>query len=498
MVAVQVSEAGIGAGDVVGTSLAGALLARVVPLLLAGLGLVAVAWRPGRRWPLLLVGGLASLALLADVAYSHAAAGSGGSVDVLVQALHVLAVAMWLGGLAGLLVTVRGAPSDATAFAARRYSWIATIGIATVALTGLLRAVAEVGSLAALVDTDYGRLVLLKTALLAVLAMLGLVNHFRHVPAAGQELRSLRRLGWVELLVGATIVLLSATLVNLVPPVEVVPTNPAASVPSASPGESGAPGSTGGPIVAQGQDFGTSVRVTLEASPGAAGFNAFTATVVDPDSGVPEPADKVTLRFAIPGRPGISGSRLDLLPTGPGTFAATGANLSLDGTWNVTALVVQGLASVEVPLQLTPAPAAQPVDVSAQAGLPTIYTVHLPGGLTMQSYLDPGTAGPNEVHATFFDAAGTELPVKQAGMVIAPLGGPQQVLTERMLEPGHFVADVALTAGPYGLIVTGTAPDGTLLSAGLAVTMAPAASSSPAAPDVSSGTQPSFRPVRSP
>ena len=147
----------------------------------------------------------------------------------------------------------------------------------------------------------------------------------------------------------------------------------------------------------------------------------------------------------------------------------------------MTALVVQGLASAEVPLQLTPVPAAQPVDISAQAGLPTIYTVHLSGGLSMQSYLDPGTAGPNEVHATFFDAAGTELPVKQASMVIAPQGGPQQVLTERMLEPGHFVADVPLATGPYSLIVTGTAPASTLLSAGLPVLVAPASASAPPA-----------------
>ncbi len=104
---------------------------------------------------------------------------------------------------------------------ARRFSRVATIGIGTVAVTGILRAAQEVlGSIDALLTTDFGRVVTAKTSLFAVLAALGAVNHFRNVPAAGRRLGGLRRVGSAEPLIGATVILLSASLVNLVPPAE--------------------------------------------------------------------------------------------------------------------------------------------------------------------------------------------------------------------------------------------------------------------------------------
>ena len=152
-------------------------------------------------------------------------------------------------------------------------------------------------------------------------------------------------------------------------------------------------------------------------------------------------------------------------------FSATGSNLSLDGTWRITATVANGSASVQVPLELTTRPAgiaaASPspsVDVNAVPGLPTIYTVHLSAGRSVQLYLDPGHAGPNEVHATFFDASGNELPVPSATMEMGPAGGSLEPLLPRTLEPGHFVADTSLAAGMYSLAVSGPAPGGDQLA----------------------------------
>ena len=159
-----------------------------MPLLVAGIGVVLVARRRPGRTALAIVALGAAGALLADVLLSHAAAGSNAAVDVAVQALHVIAVGLWLGGLAGLLLTIGRTADERTARAARRFSWLATIGIATVAVTGLLRAIAEVGTVDALLTSDFGHLVIAKTALLAMLAVLGAVNHFRNVPAAGRTL----------------------------------------------------------------------------------------------------------------------------------------------------------------------------------------------------------------------------------------------------------------------------------------------------------------------
>ncbi len=461
VIVVQLADAEVGLGQALDTSFGPAIVIRSAPLVVAGAG-ISLTWlrRQGSRAGLVLVALGASGAMVADVLLSHAAAGNNPVLDIPVQVIHVVAVGLWLGGLLGLLVNLRRGPDETTARLASRFSRLATVGIAVVALSGLLRAIAEVGTLDHLVSTDFGKLVIAKSALLGVLALFGAINHFRHVPAAGRALAGLRRLGSAELLVGGTVLLLSASLVNLAPPTET--------------GGSSTPLPAVSPLVVAGSDFGTSLKLRLQVSPGTAGFNTFTATVDDFDSGAPLAAvSGVSLRVVFPGRADVGSSRLDLPGTGPGTFSASGSNLSLVGAWQVTTLVVNGSASVEVPLELITRTATPTIDVNAVAGLPTIYTVHLSAARTMQVYLDPGRAGPNEVHATFFDAAGTELPVASVAMVLGPTAGAGTILKPRQLEPGHFVADSTLAAGTYTLSVAGPAPNGDQLTTQLDVTVTP-------------------------
>ena len=462
VVGFQLGDAGVDLGRVFQTSFGGALAARTLPLLVGGLAILPVWLRRGSlRLALIVVALGAAGGMIADVAYSHAAAGGDPFLDVPVQVLHVVAVGFWLGGLLGLLVNLRGEPDETSARLAKRFSWLATAGIATVAITGLLRAISEVGSIDNLLASDFGHLVIAKTALLGVLALLGAVNHFRHVPAAGRALRGLRRIGSAELLVGGTVLILSASLVNLAPPTETT-------------GAGSAPAAVVDPVILAGSDFGTSLKLELEVSPGGAGFNTFKATVTDFDTAAPlAAASEVTLRFSFPGRSDVGSSRLDLPAIAPGVFSATGSNLSLVGAWQVTALVVNGTASVEVPFELITRTAPATIDVNAVAGLPTIYTVHLSAGRSIQVYLDPGTAGANEVHATFFDAAGNELPVQTVVMVLGPKGGPATALDPRQLEPGHFVADTTLPAGTYTLSVAGPAPNGDQLTTQLDLPVTP-------------------------
>jgi len=466
VIAVQLSDAGVDIGHAFDTSFGIGIVTRIGPLVLAGTA-VGLIWlgRLGGRAGLIAVGLGAAGAMLADVGLSHAAAGGNPAVDILVQVIHVVAVGLWLGGLLGLLVNLRGAPGETTARLARQFSRLATVGIGTVAVTGLLRAIAEVGTIERLVSTDFGHLVIAKTALLGLLALLGAINHFRHVPAAGRTLLGLRRIGSAELLVGASVLLLSASLVNLAPPSETAGSG-TTSAPSAAPAVQ--------PLVVAGSDFGTSLKLRLEVSPGMAGFNTFKATVTDFDTGAPlAAATGVSLRFLFPGRSDVGSSRLDLPSTAPGIFSATGSNLSLVGAWQVTALVVNGSASVEVPFELITRTAKSTVDVNAVAGLPTIYTVHLSAGRSVQVYLDPGKAGADEVHATFFDAAGTELPVTSIAMVLGPSDGAGSILKPRQLEPGHFVADATLVSGTYSLSLAGPAPNGDQLTTQLDVSVIP-------------------------
>ena len=84
-----------------------------------------------------------------------------------------MAVGLWLGGLVVLLLQVRGVETISKAQIARRFANLAGLGLAAVVVTGTLRAIVDIGSLDALFSTDFGRLVLLKVALLVPIAGLG-------------------------------------------------------------------------------------------------------------------------------------------------------------------------------------------------------------------------------------------------------------------------------------------------------------------------------------
>src|SRR5439155_12753985 len=299
----------------------------------------------------------------------------------------------------------------------------------------------------ALVGTDFGRLVILKSVGLFGLAGLGAFNRFINVPAAVSSLPGLRRVGSLEITVGPLVFVLTAALVNAVPPVAAGPQAPA--VP---------------PITTTGVDFGTTVRVKLAVSPGTPGFNDFTATVADYDTGAAPPAGAtVSLRFTLASRTGVGSSRLDLPATGRGTFEASGGNLALDGIWQVTGVVGGSAAAVEVPFVLATRVPAEAV-TSDPSIKPVIYTVSLSGGNTVQVYLDPGNVGPDDLHVTFFDPAGKELAVPSVTMAVSRPDGPGQLLSPRELEPGHFVASLSVpSSGTLSVDALGPAPDGTVL-----------------------------------
>jgi len=449
----QLAGAGLGLGDLVGTSLGTSLLRRGIPLLVGGIVLTVLLRRGAPTRPgLVTLGFVAATAMLADTVESHAAASGAVAFNIAVQWVHVVAAGTWLGGLVALLFGLRGSPGPETATAARRFATSATFGIAVVAATGVIRGLSEIGPWGNLISTAYGWLLLGKSGLLIVLAGLGAVNHFRNVPAAGQTLRTLRRFGSSELVLASAVLLLTASLVNLAPPGQIA----AATAPPPS-------------ISASGADFGTTLRLRLTADPGTAGLNTFRALLTDYDTSAPLDGRTVTLGFSLPARPDIGASHLTLKAVGNGVYQATGGNLSIDGTWRVTVQVSGSGSSTEVSLQLTTRRIPPRIDVNAQAGLPTIYTVHLSGGDTVQVYADPGKAGANELHITFFDPTGNELPVPRASLSIGLRDATPAQPTLRLLEPGHFVADATLQAGTYTVSISGTPPTGAPLTTQLEV-----------------------------
>ncbi|GGQ12142.1 copper resistance protein CopC [Streptomyces roseolilacinus] len=105
----------------------------------------------------------------------HASTGVQPALAMPLDVLHLLAVAGWLGGLATLVVALYRVPSIEGA-AVRRYSRLAFGAVAVLAATGLYQSWRQVGTWTALTGTAYGRLLLVKVGLVAVLLGVGWVS----------------------------------------------------------------------------------------------------------------------------------------------------------------------------------------------------------------------------------------------------------------------------------------------------------------------------------
>jgi uncharacterized membrane protein len=409
-------------------------------------------------------GVFAAVALLVEAVLSHAASQAFAPAEITLQWLHVTAVGLWLGGLLAMVAQLRGVEAPAKGELARRFALLAGFGLGIVAFTGVLRAIVDIGTIDALVTTEFGLLILLKIGLLVPIAALGALNHFRNVPRAAHDLRPLRRAGSVELTVGAVVLLVASILVNVAPPTEVAAAAGGQNGPQVGPAASTPPS-----LAVTGSDFGTSVRLKLTVSPGTVGSNDFTAQLSDYDTGAPVNATAVRLTFSLPSKPAIGASTLDLRLQKSSLFAAAGANLSLEGTWLVAALVTEPTTSVEVDLQVSVKSAAQQIDVNRVAGLPTIYTVHLGSGRTVQIYLDPGTPGPNLLHATWFDATGHEMQVSDVTMAQILPSGASVALQPQILDAGHEAASVQVASLPATFALAATGPGGVALQTQLQI-----------------------------
>ncbi|MYY12564.1 hypothetical protein GT204_27590 [Streptomyces sp. SID4919] len=97
----------------------------------------------------------------------HASTGIQTGLAMPLDVVHLLTVATWIGGLTTLLIALYRAPSLETA-AVERFSRIAFGCVVVLAVTGLYQSWRQVGSWSGLTGTDYGRLLMTKIALIAV------------------------------------------------------------------------------------------------------------------------------------------------------------------------------------------------------------------------------------------------------------------------------------------------------------------------------------------
>ncbi|MEV7613188.1 copper resistance protein CopC [Streptomyces sp. NPDC089799] len=111
-----------------------------------------------------IAGGIAATWALAE----HASTGIQPGIAMPVDILHLLAVAVWLGGLTALLVSLHTVPGIERAVV-RRFSRTAFVSVLVLTATGLYQSWRQVGSWSALTGTEYGRILLVKIGLVVVL-----------------------------------------------------------------------------------------------------------------------------------------------------------------------------------------------------------------------------------------------------------------------------------------------------------------------------------------
>jgi copper transport protein len=430
--------------------------AYIVLLAAASVLLVCSVWSAVStgRAGLIAMGLAAGGVAVARATGGHAAAADPAWPQEAAQSIHMIAVGVWIGGFVPVLMLLRErrrAAAPGPIDEVKRFSRAAGWAVLIVVMTGIVREIGEAGGIGGLrtllLDTSYGTALIVKVAIVIVLIGLGAFNRIRSIPRFATQEGLLTRVLSAEAVGAVAILAVTALLTSL------NPQPPPAPVPAAP-----------ARISATGSDFATTMTVTLTATPGTPGPNGFRVEVDDFDTGAPLVADAVTLRLEPVGRPQVTASALDLTEAEPGTWTGRGTQLSLAGVWDADVRVQAGATGTDIPLTLvTAVPGGQRISVSKGEGLPDIVTMTLAGGVQLQSYIDPGTAGSNDVHVTAFDAQGDELPLRDLLVVVAPEGGSPRALEAERLTPGHFSSPAELSQGAWRVDIVATGKDGTVL-----------------------------------
>ena len=356
-------DAGSGLGSLADGSLLSAtggsgsgrlLLVRLAAALVLG-ALLLVAGRRGRApdaWQLF-VGGLAAVLLVVTTAgIGHASAGPWWGWALLSTSVHVAAMAVWLGGLAGLLLALlrRGVPTGEPAAALPRFSRIAFAAVTALIVTGVVQSVREVATPGALFTTRYGLVLTAKVVLVVVI--LGAAGYSRvwvqqryglpggrrpdgrrrvtahafaepvasPAPTRGDvdvaaALPAFRRSVLVEVLLAAVVLALTAVLVGMQPAASAASQPVDVTLPLQT--SSGAAGS-----------------VEVSVVPASPGANSLHLYLLDDQQQPTQPAG-ITVRLRNQSA-GIGPLGVPLQPAGPGHYVADAMDIPGAGSWTLT------------------------------------------------------------------------------------------------------------------------------------------------------------------
>jgi copper transport protein len=264
-------------------------------------------------------------------------ASTAGNLAMTADVAHVIAAALWTGGLGFLVLALMLAKEDRWPLATRavpRFSNMAVVSVVVLLVAGIVNGYLQVRTWSALWETEYGLLLLAKVALVLPLLALGAYNNRYAVPrlkagiASVLERRRFLRAAGVELGIMVAIVAVTAVLVNAEP----------ARTEMGMEMEEGA-AHTEEPTMDAGDHEAFEGMVMLGDSevmvmvdPGMAGENMITLTF---DS----PPDNLTRVSASASLPSAEIGPLDFEaepdPAEPGAYVIENASLSIAGDWEL-------------------------------------------------------------------------------------------------------------------------------------------------------------------
>jgi putative copper resistance protein D len=184
----------------------------------------AVVWWEIAR-PLQLAAAAGLVGSLAWIGHAGATLGPSGDVHLTSDIVHLFAATAWLGALPALVLLLAmardgGREWDTLAIVAiRRFSTIGLVCVGTLLASGMVNAWTLLGSPGDLISTDYGRLLLLKTGLFAVMIAIAGINRLYFTPhlAARGPMRALQRNSLAETILGVGVLLIVGALGTLPP-----------------------------------------------------------------------------------------------------------------------------------------------------------------------------------------------------------------------------------------------------------------------------------------
>ena len=281
----------------------------------------------------------------------HGSSQSPVALNFTVNAIHVGAMAVWLGGLATMLFVLPFATRSAMSPADRgrllagplaRFSTVALAMVALIMATGLIQAYVYVRHFGDLFSTGYGRAVLAKFLLLLCVMAVAAYNRRTSVPrleaiaergeSPGTPGVLLRRALRAEVALLAVVIGVTAALASYAPPVS----------------------AQAGPFAITTEVGPTTLEMDVD--PARVGANTMHVYFFDAKTGAPYKQGKeLTVTATLPDKE-IGPLPLEVQDAGPGHYVIPGALLNAPGDWDIdlTLLVSefeQLEETVEVPVR---------------------------------------------------------------------------------------------------------------------------------------------------